>query len=46
MDYDDELNDQEERDYKKELVAKNQQKYELPKRSTRGLNMQALVGKA
>jgi hypothetical protein len=48
MDYDDELNDQEERDYKKELLEtrKIQQKYELPKRSTRGLNMQALVGKA
>lgn len=43
MDYDDELNDQEERDYKRELQNKQ---YELPKRATRGLRMQALVGKA
>ena len=39
MEYGDELNDQEERDYAAE-------KKELPKRSTRGLRMSALVGKA
>jgi hypothetical protein len=39
MEYGDELNDQEEKDYAKE-------KKELPKRATRGLRMSALVGKA
>ena len=47
MEYDDELNDEEERDYKKSLQQKVvQEKKELPKRSTRGLRMNALVGKA
>ena len=51
MEYDDELNDEEERDYKKSLQSKNKEivvveKKELPQRSTRGLRMSALVGKA
>lgn len=47
MEYDDELNDNEERDYRKSLQENQiQQKKELPKRSTRGLRMNALVGKA
>ena len=47
MEYDDELNDQEERDYKKELTRQAiPEKKELPKRSTRGLRMNVLVGKA
>lgn len=49
MDYDDELNDEEERDYKRSLQIKKPiiaEKKELPQRSTRGLRMNALVGKA
>ena len=44
MEYGDELNDAEERDYKKSIQKK--EPYELPKRSSRGLRMNALVGKA
>jgi hypothetical protein len=47
MEYDDELNDEEERDYKKSFQQQSvPEKKELPKRSTRGLRMNALVGKA
>lgn len=46
MDYGDELNDQEEKDYKAELLKQSQIKKDLPKRATRGLRMSALVGKA
>lgn len=56
MDYDDELNDQEEKEYRKEFLNKKREEKkaaqvqpmvkELPKRATRGLRMTALVGKA
>ena len=39
MDYGDELNDQEEKEYKAELLRQQQVKKDLPKRATRGLRM-------
>ena len=61
MGYDDELNDNEEKEYRKEIIAKRKAERKeaerlereaalqpkiLPKRSTRGTRMTALVGKA
>lgn len=50
MEYGDEANDAEERDYKRQRIQEAAtaaaQKYELPKRATRGLRMNALMGKA